>query len=57
LEQKTDAQFKVVFDAIRQLMTPTAIERRRIGFRVEEERPAYRAWRRPRRTGWRSGAE
>jgi hypothetical protein len=32
LEKKYDAQFKVVFDAIRQLMTPPAKPRRRIGF-------------------------
>lgn len=32
LEQKCDAQFKVVFDAIRQLMAPPVPKRRRIGF-------------------------
>ena len=32
LERKYDAQFKVVFDAIRQLMTPPPIKQRRIGF-------------------------
>jgi hypothetical protein len=33
LESKYDRQFKVVFDAIRELMTPTAPEpKRRIGF-------------------------
>lgn len=32
LEKKYDAQFKVVFDAIRQLMTPPERPRRRIGF-------------------------
>ncbi len=32
LEQKYDAQFKVVFDAIRELMGPPASPRRRIGF-------------------------
>ena len=37
LEQKYDAQFKVVFDAIRQLMTPTpAAPKRRIGFHASE---------------------
>jgi hypothetical protein len=36
LEKKYDAQFKVVFDAIRQLMTPLETKRRPIGFRVEE---------------------
>lgn len=41
LEQKYDGQFKVVFDAIRQLMTPppedVARRRRRIGFHVDPE--------------------
>jgi hypothetical protein len=32
LEQKYDAQFKVVFDAIRELMAPSAKPRRPIGF-------------------------
>ena len=32
LERKYDAQFKVVFDAIRQLMSPPRPKRRRIGF-------------------------
>jgi len=32
LENKYDAQFKVVFDAIRELMTPPEPPRRRIGF-------------------------
>jgi len=36
LERKYDAQFKVVFDAIRELMSPKALPRRRIGFAVEE---------------------
>ena len=35
LEQKYDAQFKVVFDAIRQLMAPPRPTRRRIGFHAE----------------------
>jgi len=38
LEKKYDAQFKVVFDAIRQLMTPPESKRRRIGFLREEEK-------------------
>jgi len=42
LEKKYDHQFKVVFVAIRQLMTPPEKPRRSIGFRVEERRPAYR---------------
>jgi hypothetical protein len=32
LESKYDRQFKVVFDAIRELMTPPAAPKRRIGF-------------------------
>ena len=32
LENKYDAQFKVVFDAIREMMTPPAPPKRRIGF-------------------------
>jgi hypothetical protein len=36
-EKKYDAQFKVVFDAIRQLMTPPETKRRPIGFRVRED--------------------
>jgi hypothetical protein len=34
LEQKYDAQFKVVFDAIRELMTPPAPKTKRVGFRA-----------------------
>lgn len=39
LEQKYDAQFKVVFDAIRQLMAPPPVPKRRgkIGFGRETE--------------------
>jgi hypothetical protein len=37
LEKKYDAQFKVVFDAIRELMTPPEPKRRRIGFLREEK--------------------
>jgi hypothetical protein len=33
LERKYDAQFKVVFDAIRELMAPPRKARRQIGFR------------------------
>jgi len=36
LEKKYDAQFKVVFDAIRELMTPAEVPRRRIGFGRDE---------------------
>lgn len=34
LEKKYDAQFKVVFDAIRQLMTPPEPKKRQIGFKA-----------------------
>jgi len=34
LEKKYDAQFKVVFDAIRQLMAPPTPRTKRIGFRA-----------------------
>ncbi len=38
LEKKYDAQFRVVFDAIRELMAPTAApEKRRIGFKPRDE--------------------
>ena len=37
LEKKYDAQFKVVFNAIRQLMEPPAPKRRQIGFQVEDK--------------------
>lgn len=36
LEKKYDSQFKMVFDAIRQLMTPPEKPKRKIGFRREE---------------------
>jgi len=42
LEKRYDAQFRVVFDAIRQLMAPPEKARRSIGFRVEERGPRYR---------------
>jgi hypothetical protein len=42
LEKRYDAQFKGVFDAIRQPMAPPAKARRSIGFRVEDGRPVYR---------------
>jgi len=41
LEKKYDAQFKVVFDAIRQLMKPPEPKKGKIGFLVEEKVPAY----------------
>jgi hypothetical protein len=42
LEQKYDAQFKVVFEAIRQLMTPVETPRKQIGFQVRERGAVYR---------------
>jgi L-serine deaminase len=41
LEMKYDAQFKVVFDAIRQLMAPPSSSRKKIGFQLRERRAAY----------------
>ena len=41
LERKYDAQFKVVFDAIRELMAPPTPKRRRIGFLVSEAAARY----------------
>ena len=38
LERKYDKQFQVVFEAIRQLMTPPPTKRRSIGFRASEEK-------------------
>jgi hypothetical protein len=38
LEQKYDRQFSVVFDAIRKLMEPPAVpKKRRIGFHVRDD--------------------
>ena len=36
LEKKYDSQFKIIFDAIRQLMAPTVKPKRRIGFHSKE---------------------
>jgi len=41
LENKYDAQFKVVFDAIRELMMPPETKKRPIGFLVEEPKVPY----------------
>lgn len=41
LEKKYDAQFRVIFDAIRQLMTPPAPPRKQIGFQAREKRAKY----------------
>jgi hypothetical protein len=47
MEQKYDSQFKVVFEAIRQLMTPPEPKKKGIGFHVREPRGTYSV--RPRR--------
>ena len=41
LEKKYDVQFRVVFDAIRQLMASPEPKKRKIGFLVEEKAAAY----------------
>jgi len=41
LEKKYDTQFKVVFDAIRELMKPPETKKRPIGFLVEEPKVSY----------------
>lgn len=41
LEKKYDAQFRVVFDAIRQLMIPPDPPRKQIGFQVREKHAVY----------------
>lgn len=41
MEERYDAQFKAVFDAIRQLMAPPSRPRREIGFHVKEPRAIY----------------
>jgi len=38
MEKKYDSQFRVVFDAIRKLMTPDETKKRKIGFHREEEK-------------------
>jgi hypothetical protein len=38
LEARYESHFKVVFDAIRALMTPTDKPARRIGFRADQKR-------------------
>jgi len=43
LEKKYDAQFKVVFEAIRELMKPPETKKRPIGFLVEEPRVPYKS--------------
>jgi hypothetical protein len=41
LEKKYDAQFRMVFDAIRELMTPPESKKREIGFLVKERAARY----------------
>jgi hypothetical protein len=41
LERRYDAQFKVVFDAIRELMAPPEPRKRKIGFLVKERAARY----------------
>jgi hypothetical protein len=50
LEEKYDAQFKVVFDAIRELMTPQVSGRKPIGFRSQLEKDRIRSGARARRS-------
>jgi hypothetical protein len=41
LEKKYDDQFKVVFEAIAELMTPPEKPKKKIGFGVKEKRATY----------------
>lgn len=51
LEKKYDEQFRVVFEAIRQLMAPPEPQpKRRIGFGVEEPKAKYRGLRKMKTT-------
>jgi phage regulator Rha-like protein len=43
LEKKYDSQFRVVFEAIRQVMAPKETPSKRIGFQLREKRAAYSA--------------
>jgi len=45
LERKYDTQFRVVFDAIRELMTPQEPDQKKIGFLAKESKPQYKATR------------
>ncbi len=42
LEKKYDAQFSVVFDAMRELMEPPVPPKKEIGFHVKERRASYK---------------
>ncbi len=37
IEKKNDAQCKVIFDALRELMWPLKLKHRKVGFKVEKE--------------------
>jgi hypothetical protein len=41
LEKKYDDQFKIVFEAIAELMTPPEKPRRKIGFDIKEQSAKY----------------
>ena len=41
MEKRYDEQFSIVFEAIRQLMTPPEKPKRKIGFEVKEKRTVY----------------
>lgn len=41
LEKKYDDQFKIVFEAIAELMAPPEKPRRKIGFEIKEQRAKY----------------
>ncbi len=41
MEKRYDRQFSVVFEAIRQLMSPPEPPKRKIGFNIKEERKKY----------------
>ena len=44
LENKYDSQFRVVFDAIRRLMSPPKPQKKQIGFQVREKHGKYRVF-------------
>ena len=50
LERKYDGQFRAIFDAIRELMTPHGKPARRIGFQTGPEGREIASWR-PKRSG------
>lgn len=42
LERKYDRQFKIVFDAIRELVIPPTQPKKEMGFRIKEKKSKYR---------------